>query len=995
MSIASIVSLVVNILFVLMLGLGFLFGFKRGVKRSGLRIGLFLVFVIIGAVVSPYITEAILGIKFTWPNGMRDTILKYLESLVRQNPDISNMLTFNASLSSTLRQTIIIVCNFATFIAVALIMAFLSWILFIILAKYVIRDKKRKETIEEIKKNTTNTYDLTPKPEKKYRFFGSLIGLLQGFVFAFIIFIPISGIMSTAQSVLDTATETAATTTVVTTAISENEESGEENAEDGTKEDSEKLPATLGDWVVKNVPQEFLDIIPKYRKTAIGAIASVGDLDKTCFDAITTIQVRGQKFTLREEIANACNLYEKFVYVYEFDYENDKLANIDFDVMDQFVDLFFSSDLVYAVSSDLVPYALEKFIVQNDDLTFGNYTGLIKGEGVYSGVGISKFVEVLRKTKEPSAEIEKDVREIYQIAKLLVQSGIADDIKDGNVEATKVLDTITEPKQEGTIFTQTINHLMKTNTLRIVLNMGFNAGLKALDENLPAEVGSVRYNEEIWVGAEADAQNFANNLSSTYTYFKSLDDDVKETILAFNLDEEMFEALKKVDLNKLALPAARALDVINNSAVFNQNPDGKDSENNHVIDRIIDSVYASDMFEGARKYINLEVANKNEFKFENSIGEIIDVINKLQEKDCLKLIFADSLDMELLISKFDETKTPDALTFDETFGVVIDSELFRPSFVCVLNLMNSKLCDILGTSIVVDELPADTDVSAQKQDIRNFWTNLLPLSSEVFKEEGFKLKDLDFDALENLMEGMKQNVYDISGNIKENAVFEATYLNLIDYMKKDADYGVYFTGYYNSYTNPYEVDWHKLLVAVKIADELKETGSISPSDLNKVADIASSSEAIADAVKDAVKDKVADEELKTKIDDLDLTDKSTLSTIDNVAKLANSLQKLGTEQPTIGKDAESFINGLNNQTNQDTVDTIIGIVDSVAKDEIVENAKKISESEKQSIEKNIDDATRLSEETKNKLKEMFGIEVPTDPVDPTEPDPTDPVDPTP
>ena len=124
MSIASIVSLVVNIIFVLMLALGFLFGFKRGVKRSGLRIGLFLVFVIIGAVVSPYITEAILGIKFTWPNGMRDTILRYLESLFRQNPDISNMLTFNASLSSTLRQTIIIVCNFATFIAVALIMAF-------------------------------------------------------------------------------------------------------------------------------------------------------------------------------------------------------------------------------------------------------------------------------------------------------------------------------------------------------------------------------------------------------------------------------------------------------------------------------------------------------------------------------------------------------------------------------------------------------------------------------------------------------------------------------------------------------------------------------------------------------------------------------------------------------------------------------------------------------------------------------------------------------
>lgn len=985
MSIASIVSLVVNIIFVLMLALGFLFGFKRGVKRSALRIGLFLVFVIIGAVVSPYITEAILGIKFTWPNGMRDTILKYLESLVRQNPDISNMLTFNASLSSTLRQTIIIVCNFATFIAVALIMAFLSWILFIILAKYVIRDKKRKETIEEIKKNTTNTYDLTPKPEKKYRICGSLIGLLQGFVFAFILFMPISGIAATAQSVLDTTTEATVTTTVVTTGLPDNEEN--------MAEGETKLPATVGDYIVKNVPQEYLDIITKYRKSAVGAIASVGNLDQACFDAITQLQVRGQKFSLREEIVKACNLYEKFVYVYEFDYQNDKLSNIDFERMDAFVDAVFSSNFVYAISGDIVPYAIEEFVVKNDNLKFGNYTGLIKGEGVYSGIGASKLAEVLRKdAKQAAAEVKEDVLGLYEIAKLLVKSGIADDIKDNNINVLRILDRVTEPKPEGTILTQTINNLMKTNSLRIVMNMGFNAGLKALDENLPASIGTVKYNEEVWGGAETDAQTFASNLSQTYSYFNSLEESTRNTILKFGFDSQMFDALKNVDLNKLVLPAARALDVVNRSAVFNQNPDGKDTENKHIMDRIVDAVYASDMFATAKKYIKLDVVNSQEFKFEDNVADIVGVINKLQEKDCIDMIFADNLDVGLLISKFDETKTPNALTFDETFGVIIDNELFRPSFVCVLNLMNSKLCDILGTSIVTQDIASDADISAQKADIKEFWTNLIPLSSEVFKEEGFKLKDLDFDALESLMEGMKQNVYNIAGKIKENAVFEATYLNLIDYMKKDVDYGTYFASYYEGYANPYDVDWHKLLVAVKIADDLKSTGSISPSDLNKVADIASTSKAIADAVKDAVKDKIADEELKTKVDSLNLADESTLKTIENVAKMADSLQKLGSEQPTIGKDAESFINSLNNQANQETVDTIIGIVDNVAKSEMVENAAKISVSEKETIKKNIDNASRLSDETKNRLKEMFGIELPTPP---TEPDPIDPPTPEP
>lgn len=964
MAISTIVSLVVNILFVLMLGIGFLIGFKRGVKRAGLRIGLFFVFLIIGAVVSPYITEAILGIKFTWPNGMRDTILKYFESLVRQSPDISNLFTYNASLSTALRQSIIVVCNFATFIIVALIMLLLSWIIYAILAKFVIRDVRKKKTLEEIRKNTTNTFDLAPKPEKKYRICGSLIGVFQAFVLAFVLFLPISGALATTQSIIDTASSSTTTTVVTTTLI--------DGENDGNTQKAE-LPATIGDFIVDNVPQELLDVISAYRKTAIGAISSIGGLDKLCFDSITTLNIRGQKITLRGELENVCDMYGKIVYLYEFDFENCELSELDFEIIDALVDELFSSNFVKAVSSDIVPYGLEKLVVQNDELKFGSYTGLIKGEGSYSGVGVSKFIEVLRKTDNPSYEIEQDIREIYEIAKLLISSGIADDVLEGNVDVTNILDTVTAPSDDGTILTQSINHLMKTNTLKIVLNMGFNAGLKALDENLSANIGICRYNEEVWGTAQTDAQNFAANLSSAYSYFNSLDQTTKDSIQKLSFNKEMFDALKEVDLDELILPIARALDNINSSVVFNQHPDGKQAENMPIIDRIIQSVYDSDFFEEFKKYIKLTSVNDQDFSFEQSIGDLIGVVEKLNEKDCLDLIFADTLDMKALFAKFDETKTSNALTFDQTFGVVIDSTLFRPTFVSVINLMNSKICDILGTNVVTDELSLDADIAAQKQDIKTFWDNFLPLSDQLLDEEGFELKDLDFDKLETLMEGLKTNVYQADGSIKDDAVFEAIYLNLIDYIKNDEDYGVYFTGYYISYDNPYEVDWHKLLVAVKIANDLKETGSISPSDFSTIAGIAGSSEAIEDAVKDTVKDMLSDEELKSKVEDLDLTDEETLKTIENVSKIADSLQGLGESQPTIGSDAKAFINGLNNQADQDTVDIIVGIVDELAKDEIVQNAEKISQSEKNEIEEAIDGAASLSDDTKNKLKGLFGI----------------------
>ena len=67
------------------------------------------------------------------------------------------------------------------------------------------------------------------------------------------------------------------------------------------------------------------------------------------------------------------------------------------------------------------------------------------------------------------------------------------------------------------------------------------------------------------------------------------------------------------------------------------------------MDRIVDAVYASDMFATAKKYIKLDVVNSQEFKFEDNVADIVGVINKLQEKDCIDMIFADNLDVGLLI----------------------------------------------------------------------------------------------------------------------------------------------------------------------------------------------------------------------------------------------------------------------------------------------------------------------------------------------------------
>ena len=455
MEIAKIVSLVVNILFVLILAIAFLIGLKRGVAKAGLRIGIFLVFVIIGAVISPYVTQGILEIKFTWPSGMRGTIAAFFESMIKGTEEVSKVLNNNPSLNVALRQIILVVCNFIVFILMAFIMMFISWIIYLILQKYVLRDKKRKQTIEEIKKNTTNTFDLTPKPKKKYRLLGALVGAVQGFVLAFIIFLPISGLFATANQVLGTATADAAPVATVSTLAVEGE-----STDETPDQNEEALPATIGDLLIQNIPEEFLDIISSYRKTAIGAVGSVGDLDAMCFDTISTLKVSGNKVVLREEILNICNIYEDFVYVYQYEGE---IKNLDFEKVDGLVDNVFSSNLVDAVLPDVIPYVLEQTIIKNDDFSADIYTGTIK-------TGVGEFVETLEASEAASTEISNDIKAFYEIFKLFAKGGIVDDIIVKDVDVEKILTWATATRAEGTVVTQSINHLMSTNTLNVALN---------------------------------------------------------------------------------------------------------------------------------------------------------------------------------------------------------------------------------------------------------------------------------------------------------------------------------------------------------------------------------------------------------------------------------------------------------------------------------------------------------------------------------------------
>ena len=278
---ASAIGWIISIIFVVILIAGFFIGFWRGLKRSVVNLVISLVGIIVSFFITPLITQAILNISIT-VNGQATTINNALVDSLKNNEEIASLIDNNPNLDTFFSGLPAAIANVVMFIAVALLVELVCYIIYKILAVTCLKYKPGA---------------------KKLRWFGGGVGLIKTFIFSIFIFIPFAALIGTVDYVTQDRTYFAA-------------------AQEEGQSDSEN-PEHLIDSVL---PSSLHPIISGLENNLLIKICSASNLDNAMFDYLTKVEVDGKNVEIREEIENGYVIAD-YAYQLKNNYDASGLIN--------------------------------------------------------------------------------------------------------------------------------------------------------------------------------------------------------------------------------------------------------------------------------------------------------------------------------------------------------------------------------------------------------------------------------------------------------------------------------------------------------------------------------------------------------------------------------------------------------------------------------------------------------------------------------------------
>lgn len=290
MSAGAIIA-IIDVVFVVLLGLGFLQGFLRGVKRSSLEFGLTVAGVIIVALITPVVTNAVLNI-----NVSGGTLQEMIIDALRSNADIASVLDTSKTTLELINKVPTLLVAAVVFLALNLTMRGIVYAVYKLISLVFKSKKKEKEL--GLKRN---------------RWAGGLISTVKMFLFVLVIFMPMTSLVKLAAQIIPEDT------TEVSAAV-----------EDGTGDSSTGDPSSEG-GVLDSLPSIVKNIVHGVNRSAFGVINGVGNIDDFMLDGVAKIEINGERISLRSEISNYYNFYTNMSTIINAE----DLCTVDWDAMDK------------------------------------------------------------------------------------------------------------------------------------------------------------------------------------------------------------------------------------------------------------------------------------------------------------------------------------------------------------------------------------------------------------------------------------------------------------------------------------------------------------------------------------------------------------------------------------------------------------------------------------------------------------------------------------
>lgn len=353
---SSVIGYIILALICVIMLMSILFGLKRGASKSAFR----LVWLLVTGVILWFLTPVI----SSWLNSIDISSLGLdINGPVSKLSDIGVNILNSLNLDEAISQSEAVRTfaeNFPTMILNVLVFVLGFWVLKILLypiwaiiASKCFDKKKRelkayKRKIKNLKKRgvPVDEDDMPSDLEisGKNRFGGMLVGIVMGFVICVATLSPIVGLNAIYQK---------ANANLVT-----QNEAGEEVP---------YLPT-----VIDEETQQYLNSYEDSVASKVAKYTGISFFSNLVFDGLATVNVGGEKIYLASEVDNGIYLYNKYTALSNFlDNKDNCTKESVADALSNVKDILFGlkgSKLVDTMGDDLLPYFMDKFFAENEDL---------------------------------------------------------------------------------------------------------------------------------------------------------------------------------------------------------------------------------------------------------------------------------------------------------------------------------------------------------------------------------------------------------------------------------------------------------------------------------------------------------------------------------------------------------------------------------------------------------------------------------------------------
>ncbi len=783
MDITLIITIVTYVLFFLGLLSGFLWGLKRGVKKSAIRLGTLVVFMIIAGLITAPISGALLkidlsGFNLSVDGEMVTTIPETLKNLVLSNAQIADAAAEMPALMSIIEALPVAIMNIVVFFLLVFIMQFLSWIVFIILAKTALkearlaRQQKKQKKLEaknvekgQLIKPGAPSVALAPKP-KKYRWWGGAVGTVQGFVLLFLLFLPLTSLTTTISTIAHTDAETGiiSSSELVVHA-----------------EDEKFLSETSADLLNYYVGEDIISYIDAFSGAVSTKILTIGGFDDVIFDAITSVPVNDENFAFRKDILDATKIYDEVVLFLDEFGSLPNYTQLNFNRVEKVVNLIFNMGLFKSLAEEAIPYGLTFFYDSDTYLEFP-YNSEVKDT-------LDAMVADLKTSPEGFVKtLKSDIMSLVKVGSAATKSGLVDEVLASEISYENIISAI--KKDNYALLSSISNNLFNSRSLQILIGNASNIGLAEAGNKIRSDssvdLGEIDYNNINW-----------NNFKTNFYDLVKTGLDIYDILEPYGIQDIISNPKMLVensfgnnDLKSTIRLVGKELNLVKTSPLFAGQTTIKTCD--VLIDQISSLDKVSDFIDTTTlKTINLEI----------ELNILSTPIVQLKESGLLSYVLNQTVDInhicELLLAKpadSDDTYVRTILT------PLLNSSLSQKPIKHAFELANQNietLRNALGEQVVEIDLTNFTALTnAEKDSVVNIAENTANFITSV-GYQGFKddlvatIFSLNDETIENSSALKISYAKNILTNLETIDILYETYLSVFDGLSQNEQYNKY------------------------------------------------------------------------------------------------------------------------------------------------------------------------------------------------------------